>query len=38
MICGDTKMKKKKQQKLQGARKLRKDEEIAWAPPRKMSK
>ena len=38
MICGDTKTKKKKQKKLHGARKPRKDEEMAWAPPRKKSK
>ena len=28
-------MKKKKQKRFQGARKLRKDEEMAWVPPRK---
>ena len=28
---------KKKKQKLEGARKLRKDEEMAWAPPRNKS-
>ena len=37
MICGDTKAKKKKQKDSRAARKLRKDEEMAWAPPRKMS-
>ena len=37
MICGHTKTRKKKR-KLQGARKPRKDEEMAWAPPRNISK
>ena len=30
-------MKKKKQKKMQGVRKPRKDEEMAWAPPKNMS-
>ena len=37
MICGETKARKKKAKRLQGARKLRKDEEMSWAPPRNMS-
>ena len=37
MICGETKARKKKAKRLQGARKLRKDEEMSWAPPRKKS-
>ena len=38
MICGDTKNEKEEANKLQGARKLRKDQGLAWAPPRSMSK
>ena len=37
VICGETKARKKKAKRLQGARKLRKDEEMSWAPPRKKS-
>ena len=37
VICGETKARKKKAKRLQGARKLRKDEEMARAPPRNMS-
>ena len=38
MICGNTKTKKEEAKKMQGARKLRKDEEMTWTPPRNMSK
>ena len=31
-------MEKKKQKRMQGARKPRKDEEMTWAPPRNISK
>ena len=38
MMCGDIYQSEKEEAKrLQGVRKLRKDEEMAWAPPRKMS-
>ena len=37
MICGDTKTKKEEANILHGARKPRKDEEMACAPPRNMS-
>ena len=37
MTCGCTNSKKKKQKRLKGVRKPRKDEEMAWAPPRKRS-
>ena len=38
MTCGCTKNEKEEAKRLQGVRKLRQDEEIAWAPQRHMTK